>query len=84
VQFVYNTTSHLATGFIPAYRQYGREIHTSLNLLLPSPSEVTTSYGEYARNVLSSMDIANMSARETACQAAGMAKRAYNKHVHPV
>jgi len=65
VQFVYNTTTHLATGFTPAYLQYGREIHTSLNLLLPSPSEGVNSYGEYARNVTARMEITNKVARET-------------------
>ena len=83
VQFVYNTTSHLATGFTPAYLQYGRDIHTSLNLLLPSSPEVVTSYGEYTQTVVSRMEIANMLARDTLGQAAEMAKRAYNKHVRP-
>jgi hypothetical protein len=75
VQFVY---------LIPAYLQYGREIHTSLSLLLPSPSEVATSYGEYAKTIVSRMEIANKLARETLCQAAETAKRTYNKHVRPV
>jgi hypothetical protein len=84
VQFVYNTTIHLATGFTPAYLQYGREIHTSLNLLLPSPPEVIASYGDYAKQVYSRMEIANRLAMETLCQAAEMAERAYNRHVRPV
>jgi hypothetical protein len=84
VQFMYDTTSHLATGYTPAYLQYGREIHTSLNPSLPSPSEVTASYGDYARNVLSRTEIATKSARETLCQAAEMAKRACKKHVRHV
>jgi len=70
VQFVYNTTSHLATGFTPAYLQYGRDIHTSLSLLLPSSPEVVSSYGEYAQTVVSRMELANKLARETLCQAA--------------
>ena len=76
-------TSHLATGFTPAYLQYGRDIHTSLNLSLPSSPEVVTSYGEYTQTVVSRMEIANRLAGETLSQAAEMAKRAFNKHVRP-
>lgn len=84
VQFVYNTTTHVATGFTPALLHLGREIQTSINLLLPSPpSTVLDTYGEYAQKVITRMELANKVARDSLCHAAEMAERSYNKFVKP-
>ena len=84
VQFVYNTTQHLATNFTPAFLHFGRELSSSLNLLLPTPSQGVSSYGEFAQNVVDNMRLAIECARETLLNAAEMASRTYNRHVKPV
>ena len=83
VAFAYNSTTHLATKFTPNFLQFGRELCSSLNLLLPKPTATYESHGQYAAEVSERAEVAYELAREFLNTSAELAKRMYDKKLRP-
>ena len=82
--FAFNSSVHKATNFSPNHLHFGRELATSLDILLANPKgNDEESYGEFAANMAERMQFAFGVAREVARQEAVSAKRYYDAKVKP-
>lgn len=81
IAFAYNSTLHKSTGFTPHFLHFGRELASSITLLLANPTDEHENYGEYARQMIDRMTSAHEIAREVLNETALQAKREYDVKV---
>ena len=83
IAFAYNSTVHKSTGFTPHFLHYGRELASSMNLLLANPSDEYENHGEFATLMIERMNFAHELARQVLHETALQAKRNYDVKVRP-
>jgi hypothetical protein len=83
IAFAYNSTVHKSTGFTPHFLHYGRELASSMNLLLANPTVEHESHGEFAQQMVDRMTSAHELAREVLNETALQAKKDYDIKVRP-
>jgi len=81
IALAYNSTCHKSTSFTPNFLHFGRELNSSVDVLLANPSDNVGSSGEFVAKMVDGLAVAYQLARETLQETAVQASRYYNKKV---
>jgi hypothetical protein len=78
----YNATIHETTGFTPNMLWHGRELRNTVGNLVPSTSDASTSYTDYAKKLRDKIQIAHDVTRNALRRGALKSKRLYDRRMH--
>ena len=81
VAFAFNSTTHKSTSFSPSFLHFGRELNSSVDILLSNPTTQYASSHAFVADVADRMSYAFSLVRETLQQTSSQAKRWYDKRV---
>jgi len=65
IALAYNSTCHKSTSFTPNFLHFGRELNSSVDILLANPSDNVGSSSEVVAKIIDGLTVAYQLARET-------------------